>query len=333
MANNVTDLVAIGRISVDIYPNEIGVDLEDVRTFGKYVGGTATNVTVAAARHGHSAALVTKVGDDAFGRYLVRDLKAEYGVDTDFIGVHAGIPTPVTFCAIKPPEDFPLYFYRTPSAPDMKITEDEVRSPALRAAIETARVWWITGTGFSQEPIASAQRLACRLRDEAKAPTAEHTVFDLDYRPMFWPDEATAHAAYAAALPLATVVVGNQTECAVAVGPGTPDEQADRLLAAGAGLAVVKMGSAGVMGKTAAERVVVAPVPVTTVNGLGAGDAFGGALVHGLLSGWPLDKVLLFANAAGAYVAAQIACSAAMPTEAQVEALIAHRPTSESRQS
>ncbi|MDR1807515.1 MAG: 5-dehydro-2-deoxygluconokinase [Propionibacteriaceae bacterium] len=326
MAGGGLDLVALGRISVDIYPLDIGVDLEDVRTFGKYVGGSATNVAIATARYGHTAALVTKTGDDAFGRYLKRDLAAEFGVRTDFVTTDACGHTPVTFCAIKPPEDFPLYFYRTP-APDMQVTVAEVQSPELAEAIATARIFWVTGTGLAQEPIRSAQWAA--LEDRAAwgagaagagraVPQPRYTVFDLDYRRDFWPDPVAAHSAIASVLGFADVVVGNQTECAVAVGGGSPDEQADRLLAAGAGIAIVKMGSAGVLGKTAAERVVVPPVVVDTVNGLGAGDAFGGALNHGLLAGWPLGRTLAFANAAGAYVARQIACSSAMPTEAEV---------------
>jgi 5-dehydro-2-deoxygluconokinase len=313
----------MGRIGVDVYPNEIGVDLEEVETFRRYVGGTAANVSVAVARYGHSSALVSKVGDDAFGRYLKRDLTRTYGVDTDFLGAYPGLPTPLAFCGIKPPEDFPLYFYRSPSAPDLKLTPADLAQPELAHAIATARILWTTGTGLSEQPAAAAQLAAYRARQASTAPTARWSVLDIDYRAMFWPDRATAHAAIAAALPQANVVVGNRDECAVAVGPGSPDEQADRILAAGAELAVVKLGSAGVLGKTASERAQVPPIRVQTVNGLGAGDAFGGALCHGLLEGWPLEHVLRFANAAGAHVASQIACSAAMPDQPTVEALIA----------
>ncbi|MDR3107638.1 MAG: 5-dehydro-2-deoxygluconokinase [Bifidobacteriaceae bacterium] len=325
-ADQVIDLLAIGRVGVDIYPNQIGLDLADVESFGKYIGGTAANVTVAVARYGHRSALISKVGEDSFGDYVIRDLASVYQVDTEFIGRYRDLPTPVTFCAIKPPEDFPLTFYRTPSAPDMQITTAEVEKPRLAQAIGTARIFWTTGTGLSQEPIRSAQLAALRWRRQSPARTGRYTIFDLDYRPMFWPDPDTAHAFIAAALEYHNVVVGNQTECAVAVGVGSPDQQADRILAAGPELAVVKMGSAGVLGKTADQRVVVPPVPVRTVNGLGAGDAFGGALAHGLLEGWPLERTLLFANAAGAYVASQIACSAAMPDEATVNQLLVASP-------
>ncbi|MDR1237950.1 MAG: 5-dehydro-2-deoxygluconokinase [Propionibacteriaceae bacterium] len=329
MTNNL-DLVAIGRVGVDIYPTDIGVDLEDVQAFGKYIGGTAANVAIAVARYGHRSALIAKVGNDAFGRYVRRDLAAEFGVNTDFLGTDPNLLTPVTFCAIKPPEDFPLYFYRSPNAPDMTISADDILRPDVAYAIQNARVFWSIGSALSAEPSASALRLAYHLRREFAVPGACHAVFDLDYRPMFWDSEADAHRAFAQTLPYVNVVVGNQKECAVAVGAGTPDEMADRLLAAGTEIAVVKMGSEGVLGKTADERVVVPPVKVETVNGLGAGDAFGGALSHGLLSGWPLERTLSFANAAGAYVASQIACSSAMPDEATVEDLIARNARSES---
>ncbi|MDR2454314.1 MAG: 5-dehydro-2-deoxygluconokinase [Bifidobacteriaceae bacterium] len=321
--SKVIDLLAMGRIGVDVYPNEIGRDLEDVETFRRYVGGTAANVAVAVARYGHRSALLSKVGDDAFGRYLRRDLAQSYQVGTEFLGTEAGLATPLAFCGIKPPEDFPLYFYRAPSAPDLKITPAEIRQPPLAQAIGAARIFWTTGTGLSEQPAAAAQRLAYQLRQAAAAPTARYSILDIDYRAAFWPSRQAAHQAIAAALPYADVVVGNQDECAVAVGPGAPDEQADRLLQAGAQIAIVKMGSAGVLGKTAAERAQVPPIPVETVNGLGAGDAFGGGLCHGLLEGWPLERALRFANAAGAHVASQIACSAAMPDAATVERLLA----------
>ena len=104
------ELLTIGRISVDIYPNDIGVDLEDVTSFGKYLGGSPSNVAVAAARHGRRTAVITRTGNDAFGNYLHRELR-KFNVDDSFVSPVKEWPTAVTFCAIKPPEDFPLYFY------------------------------------------------------------------------------------------------------------------------------------------------------------------------------------------------------------------------------
>jgi 5-dehydro-2-deoxygluconokinase len=314
------ELLTIGRISVDIYPNDIGVDLEDVSSFGKYLGGSPSNVAVAAARHGRRAGVITRTGDDAFGNYLHRELR-KFQVDDTFVTAVKEWPTPVTFCAIKPPDDFPLYFYRFPTAPDLQIRAEELDLEAIR----DAGIFWFTVTGLCQEPSRAAHLAAQAARPRMELKQGQYTVLDLDYRPMFWASEEEARAEIAKVLPQVTVAIGNDKECAVAVGEGTPDEQADRLLAAGVEIAVVKLGPEGVMAKTRTERVVSAPVPVETVNGLGAGDSFGGAFCHGLLSGWPLAQVLDYANAAGAIVASRLSCADAMPTPEEVTALLAER--------
>jgi 5-dehydro-2-deoxygluconokinase len=315
------ELLTIGRISVDIYPNDIGVDLEDVTSFGKYLGGSPSNVAVAAARHGRRSGVITRTGDDAFGNYLHRELR-KFKVDDSLVGTVKEWPTPVTFCAIKPPEDFPLYFYgRFPTAPDLQIMAEELDF----AAIRDAGIFWSTVTGLCQEPSRDAHIKAHEARPRERLQQGQYTVLDLDYRPMFWGSEEEARAQVAKILPHVTVAIGNDKECAVAVGEGTPDEQADRLLAAGVEIAVVKLGAEGVMAKTRTERVVSAPVPVVTVNGLGAGDSFGGAFCHGLLSGWPLAQVLDYANAAGAIVASRLSCADAMPTPEEVTTLLSER--------
>jgi 5-dehydro-2-deoxygluconokinase len=146
---------------------------------------------------------------------------------------------------------------------------------------------------------------------------------DLDYRPAFWPDVATARDVIQAVLPQVSVAVGNNEECFVAVGEEDPGRAADALLEAGVALAVVKQGRHGVLAKTRQTQVTVEATRVETVNGLGAGDGFGGSLIHGLLAGWPLERILRFANAAGAIVASRLECSAAMPTVKEVEYLLA----------
>ncbi|MBT2547597.1 5-dehydro-2-deoxygluconokinase [Arthrobacter sp. ISL-65] len=315
------ELLTIGRISVDIYPNDIGVGLEDVTSFGKYLGGSPSNVAVAAARHGRRTGVITRTGDDPFGTYLHREL-AKFGVDDSFVSPVQGLQTPATFCAIQPPHDFPLYFYgRFPTAPDLQIKADEIDTDAIR----DAQIFWSTVTGLCQEPSREAHIRAHEARPRTALKDGQYTILDLDYRPMFWASEEEAREQVARILPQVTVAIGNDQECSVAVGPGTPDEQADRLLDAGVEIAVVKLGPEGVMAKTRTERVVSAPVPVETVNGLGAGDSFGGAFVHGLLSGWPLAQVLDYANAAGAIVASRLSCADAMPTPAEVTSLLAER--------
>jgi 5-dehydro-2-deoxygluconokinase len=306
------EVLTMGRVGVDLYPEQTGTRLEDVSTFRKFLGGSATNVAVAAARHGRVAGLITRTGDDPFGRYIHRALR-DFGVDDDFVSAVPEIPTPVTFCEIFPPDDFPIYFYRYPTAPDLQIHADELDLDAIAAA----DVFWVTVTGLCQEPSRSATMAALEARGGHGT-----TVLDLDYRAIFWSSAAEAHRHVAAALPLVDVAVGNREECEVAVGTRDPEAAAAALLDAGLDLAVVKQGPAGVLGVSRDESVLVPPVPVDVVNGLGAGDAFGGALCHGLLAGWELERTLRFANAAGAVVAGRLACADAMPTSDELEAIL-----------
>jgi 5-dehydro-2-deoxygluconokinase len=311
----------MGRVGVDSYPQQIGVGLEDVESFGKFLGGSPTNVAVAAARYGRSAAVITKTGADPFGKF-VRNALRGYGVDDAFVGTSEGLPTPVTFCEIFPPDDFPLYFYRLPKAPDLDIRAVELDFDAIR----DASVFWVTVTGLCQEPSRSATLAALEARSQFMARKQRQegkrgiTVLDLDYRPMFWDSPQAARDWVKLALPHVTVAVGNREECEVAVGAtDTPADAARALRAAGVSLAVVKQGPKGVLALDDSGQVEVPPAPVNVVNGLGAGDAFGGALVHGLLAGWETERIMRFANAAGAIVAGALACSDAMPTEAEVE--------------
>ncbi|MDJ1133364.1 5-dehydro-2-deoxygluconokinase [Streptomyces iconiensis] len=325
------DVVTMGRIGVDIYPLQTGVPLPEVETFGKFLGGSATNVAVAASRLGRSSAVISRTGADPFGTYCHQALR-EFGVDDRWVTPVAAYPTPVTFCEIFPPDDFPLYFYRRPKAPDLEIHAEELDLAALTAA----RIFWMTGTGLSEEPSRGATLTALAAREAVRG-SAVATVFDLDWRPMFWGAGAggplagateeevkeAARPAYREALAHATVAVGNLDECEVATGTREPRACAEELLAFGAELAVVKQGPKGVLAVhrdgTVAE---VPPHPVEVVNGLGAGDAFGGSLCHGLLAGWDLEYVMRYANAAGALVASRLACSSAMPAPREVEDLL-----------
>lgn len=317
------DVITMGRIGVDLYPLDIGVPLARVETFGKFLGGSPANVAVAAARLGRRTALITRTGRDAFGEYLHQELRA-FGVDDRWVTEVAEYPTPVTFCEIFPPDDFPLYFYRQPKAPDLEIHPPELDLDAVR----DARIFWMTGTGLSAEPSRAATLAALRARSESPARASRTaTVFDLDWRPMFWDGgdhSSVAPARYREALAHATVAVGNIDECEIATGEREPHAAARALLAAGVELAVVKQGPKGVLavhrdGSTAD----VPPLPVEVVNGLGAGDAFGGALCHGLLAGWDIARIMRYANAAGAIVASRLACSSAMPFPDEVERALA----------
>lgn len=303
-------VLTVGRVGVDLYPEQSGVPLAEVRTFAKSLGGTATNVAVAAARLGRASAVLTKVGPDGFGPY-VRSALESFGVSASYVGTAPDLQTPVVFCALDPPEDPPLLFYRAPLAPDLSLTPEDVPWDL----VADVPLLWLTGTGVSASPARETQRQILRHRSRRT-----HTVLDLDYRPMFWPDLPTARREIAWMLDHVTVAVGNRTEVEVAVGTSDPEEAAARLLSRGVDLAVVKKGSEGVLFATPSDSWTVPPHPVDVVCGLGAGDAFGGALAHGLLSDWPPDRIARYANVAGALVAARLACADAMPTAPEIEA-------------
>ena len=310
MSEQAFDLITMGRVGVDLYPEQIDVPLADVRTFAKSLGGSPTNVAVGAARLGHRTAVITKVGDDGFGPY-VRQALGSFGVDARWVGTHATLRTPIVFCEVHPPDDFPLLFYRQPKAPDMEVTADELDLDAIARAL----VFWTTGTGLSDEPSRTATLVAL----DAARGTRIH---DLDHRPAFWPAPGEARRWAREALRRATVAVGNLDEVEMATGEREPDRAAEALLALGPELAVVKLGGDGALARTRTDRAAAPSIPVDVLCGLGAGDAFGGALCHGILEGWPLERTLAFANAAGAIVASRLACADAMPTADEVEELL-----------
>jgi 5-dehydro-2-deoxygluconokinase len=306
------EVLTIGRVSVDLYPEQVGVPLAGVRTFRKMLGGSPTNVAVAAARLGRRSAVITKVGDDPFGPY-VREALEGFGVDPSRVGTDPDLRTPIVFCEIFPPDHFPLLFYREPKAPDLNLR------PGDFDLDEVARVplFWTSGTALSQEPSRGSTLAALAARG------AGITVHDLDFRPMFWPSRDEAGRLGREALGYATVAVGNLEEVSVVVGDLAPDEAAEALLGLGPELAIVKLGTRGVLARSADEQCVVPPIEIEVVNGLGAGDAFGGALCHGLLSKWPLEQTIRFANAAGALVASRLGCADDMGTAEEIEALLA----------
>ena len=306
------EVLTIGRVGVDLYPLQSGRPLQDVETFARFLGGSPTNVAVAAARHGRRAAVITRTGQDPFGEFVHQALR-DLGVDDRFVAGVEGLPTPITFCEIFPPDSFPLYFYRYPMAPDLQIRAADIDLEAVRSAA----VYWSTLTGLSAEPSRSAHFAAWQARGRAPL-----TVLDLDYRSVFWSDPTEARVQVEQALSTVTVAVGNREECEVAVGETDPDRAAEALLDKGIELAIVKLGPEGVLARTRDQRVRAESFPVEVVNGLGSGDAFGGALCHGLLAGWPLERILRFASAAGAIVASRLECSTAMPTSDEVNALI-----------
>jgi 5-dehydro-2-deoxygluconokinase len=306
------ELLTVGRISIDLYCDQIGADWHAATTFHKAVGGSPTNVAIAAARLGRRAAILTKVGDDPFGEVAVGELR-DFGVDVRFTGVQEGMVTPLAFAVLDPPDDPKLLFRREPSAPDLQVREDDVDPDTVR----DVSVLWVSGGALSGEPSTSTVLGMMRARGRR-----DHTILDLDYRPTFWRSRQEASATIGAAVEHATVAVGNREECAVAVGTREPEGAAARLLEQGVRLAIVKLGGDGVLLATADRQRLIAPPAIEVLCGLGAGDGFGGALCHGLLSGWSDERAVTFANAAGGIVASRLLCSQAMPYEREVLELL-----------
>jgi 5-dehydro-2-deoxygluconokinase len=309
------EVLTVGRVSVDLYAEQLGVPVELVQTFRKSIGGTATNVAVAAARLGHRTAVFNRVGDDPMGGYVRYALERTFGVDTRFVRTDPQYRTPLAFAVMEDPAEPTIDFYRAPQAPDMMIVPDDID----RDVVEQVPIFWFPTSRLSAEPSRSTihELLAWRGR-------RTHTILDLDWRPSFWPDAATATRELDQVLDQVTTAIGNRTECEVAVGESDPDRAADALLGRGLTAAVVKLGGDGVLVATAdGIRERIPPYPVDVVCGLGAGDAFGGAFCHGLLQGWDLPTCARAGNAAGAIVAARLMCADDMPYLSDIELVLA----------
>jgi 5-dehydro-2-deoxygluconokinase len=306
------DVLTIGRVGIDLYPLQSNVTLDKVESFKKSIGGSPTNVAIAAAKHGLCAAVITRTGMDPFGQFI-RDELIRLGVSDEFVSGVKDLNTPVVFAEIFPPDDFPLYYYREPIAPDLMIDPNELDLDAIKQA----KIYWSTLTGLSEEPSRRAHYAAWNARDASAL-----TVLDLDYRPTLWDSPAAASAQISKALEKVSIVIGNLQECKLATSESDPDRVAHALIDKGAEIAVVKMGPHGVLAMSHNERVIKLPHHITVLNGLGAGDSFGGALCYGLLEGWDLDRVITFANMAGAINASRSDCSTAMPTTQEVESAL-----------
>lgn len=313
MTSDELEAVVMGRVGADLYPDQIGTPLSEVRTFTRYAGGFAANVATGLARLGVSVAIASRVGDDGHGEFL-RAFLASEGVDVRWLGTDPDNLTPIVFCEIFPPDRFPLLFYRRPTAPDWEMTSEDVDVEAM------ARVplLFISGTGLAREPSRGTTLAA------ASAHTGT-TVFDLDWRPSVWSDASEYPEVAGALVERANVVVGNEEELRVAVEVDDAEKAVNVLIERGVETVIMKRGGEGVVGFVGDGRFEVPPIATAVVNGLGAGDAFAAALGHGLLRSLPLEETLRRANAAGAMVAGQLACSEAMPADHDLTAfLLAH---------
>ncbi len=290
----VIEAAVMGRVGIDLYPNQLRTPLRETRTYTRYVGGFAGNVATGLARLGVRTAIVSRVGDEGHGLF-VRDFLESEGVDTRFLAVDGYWLTPPTFCEIWPPDHFPLTFYRRPTAPDWQLQPQDFDAEEVAAA----RVLFATGTGLAQSPSRETTR-------DALAVHRGTTVFDLDWRPTIWDDASEYRDVAQDAVSFADVVIGNTDEVAAAGG-------VDELLALAPSL-ILKRGEHGAVLYSDGEVVDVPGLPVDVVNGLGAGDAFAAALGYAIVRDLGLREGVRLGNLAGAHVAQQVPCSEAMPT-------------------
>ncbi|QBD78852.1 5-dehydro-2-deoxygluconokinase [Ktedonosporobacter rubrisoli] len=303
----------LGRIIVDLYANDIGVPLRQVKTFQKYLGGSAANVSVGMARLGLQCGLISRVGADDFGRYL-RERLAEEGVDHHMVITDKQNPTGLAFAALFPPADSEVLFYRKPCA-DIHLSLADLDFAALRQA----RLLEVACTSLCASPSREATLAAL---EEHRA-SGGLNVLDIDWRPSLWPSVEEARVCYHSALRLADIVLANESELAFAGNSTDPETAARHLLGFGVKEVVAKRGAAGCLSFTAGEVVKTSAFRTEVMNTLGAGDGFAAAYCYGLLNNWDTRQRLQFANAAGAIVVSRHSCSEAMPTLAEVQQLIA----------
>jgi len=309
------DVLAIGRSSIDLYANDIGVPFPEIRSFAAYVGGCPTNISVGTRRLGLRSALLTAVGDDPVGEFVLHFLKRE-GVETAFIPRKPGRRTSAVLLGIEPPDRFPLVFYRDNCA-DIELDLDDVE----RAPVRDARLVVITGTGLSREPSRSA---TLRAAEEARA-SGGTVLLDLDLRPTLWHDPRAYGVVIRSALFLVDVVVGTEEEVAAAAGAELP-AAARRLLRLGPEAVVIKQGAGGsTVYLPRGDPVWAAPFPVDVVNVLGAGDAFASGFIYGYLRGWDWYRCARMGNACGAIVVTRHGCANFMPYEEEVLRFIEER--------
>jgi 5-dehydro-2-deoxygluconokinase len=298
----VIDVAVLGRVGIDLYPNQLRTPLREVRTYTRYVGGFAGNVATGLARLGLTPAIVSRVGPDPHGEF-VRDFLTAEGVDVRFLGVDDHLMTPPTFCEVWPPDRFPITFYRYPTAPDWQLAPEDFDAEEVAAAPYLLA----TGTGLAQSPS----------RETTLSALSGHegtTIFDLDWRPTLW-DRAEDYGELArTASAQVDIVIGNEEEVQAAAG------EPSALLELGVRTLVLKRGERGVLLFHEGRELDVPGHPVEVVNGLGAGDAFVATFAQSLHAGLPLEEAARRGSVAGAMVAAQLACSEAMPTLQELEA-------------
>ena len=328
------DILAIGRSSIDLYSNDVGSPFTEIKSFGAFVGGCPTNISVGTRRLGLRSSLLTAIGDDPVGEFLLKFLNDEQ-VDTQFIVQKTGFRTSAVVLGIEPPDKFPLIYYRDNCA-DIELTIDDI----IASPIAESRAVLISGTGISKEPSRSATLYAAE-----QAKSMERKVFlDLDFRADQWHDTRAYGINIRFALRNIDIAIGTEEEIKAASltdvsqvsvedsqisNPnieGDIDTAISSILNAGLRALVVKRGSDGADIYLNDGKVIHAkPYPVEIYNTLGAGDAFASGFIYGILNGWDWKKSARLGNATGAIVVTRHGCANFMPTMDEVNAFIEQR--------
>jgi 5-dehydro-2-deoxygluconokinase len=325
------DVIAMGRSSIDLYSNDIGAPFVEITSFAAYVGGCPTNISVGMQRLGLRSALLTAIGDDQVGNFILHFLRRE-GVEIGFIPRKPGRRSSAVVLGIEPPDRFPLVYYRDNCA-DIALNIDDV----LAAPIADSRVLLISGTGLSKEPSRSATLFAAETAHQAGTPVA----LDIDFRPDQWDDPRAFGIMLRSALRLIDIVIGTEDEINAAMlsDPGqiqlTHSQVSDArvsgdingaisaLLGLGPRVLAQKRGAAGATIHLASDgsftrQIDVPGFAVEVSNILGAGDAFASGFLYGFVKGWDWYKAARLGNACGAILVTRHGCANFMPTYDEV---------------
>ena len=328
------DVLSMGRSSIDLYANDVGAAFVDITSFAAYVGGCPTNISVAAQRLGSKTALLTAVGADQVGDFILNFCNKE-DIDTQFIPRKPGHRSSAVVLGIEPPNKFPLTYYRDNCA-DIELTIDDV----LASPIADAKYLLVSGTGLCKEPSRSATLFACEFAQRH----GTKVVLDIDFRPDQWHDARAFGVTLRSALRTIDIVLGTEDEInAMMMGEdatvtlthsqvsdarvsGDVDVAIDSILAMGPTVLFQKRGADGsrvhVVTPAGIDRTNAAGFPVQVYNILGAGDAYAGGVIHGLAHGWSWHRAARLGNACGAIVVTKHGCANFMPTMQEIEQFV-----------
>ena len=322
--NRSIDFIGLGRLCIDLNANEINRPMEETITFTKYVGGSPANITIALSRLGQRTGFIGRVADDQHGRFIVNYLRKN-GIDTSGVATdRSGSVTGLAFTEIKSPTDCSILMYRDNVA-DLKLEPSDVREDY----ISSAKALLVSGTALAQSPSREAAFRAIELAHKHDV----KVIFDIDYRPYTWVSREETAVYCKLVAEKSDIIFGGREEFDLMENeledtPGKDDATAREWLGERAELVLIKRGGAGSTAYTkSGGKFPGTTFPANVVKTFGAGDAFAGAFIHGLLQGWSIERCQTYGSAAASIVVSSHSCSEAKPTEEQIEHIISSHAT------